>query len=267
MSNPVQSSLRCNNLSIAHYDREGRAALKEKDWTRAVTLLKLALEERGRHGLATDETRKCYAEALLHAKKYDKAKDEFQKVIPWAEGKFGPEGPETMRIHQQLAQAFECCGDLISASRQFKLVALGLEGANGKDTLDSLKYRYKHGMLASEHKDYDLKWPYWAEAEESLQRAALGYAKLSKPDEDQALKAQFQYAKVLLKQCKDREALSQFQTLRGIAKRKHPRDNEMIKLIKENIGECEHWIGRPRTPENLQKRELWRNRRNIGGRP
>jgi hypothetical protein len=253
--------------SIVHYDREGRVALKEKDWTQAVTLLKLALEERNHHGLGTNETRMCYAEALLGAKEYNKAKDEFQKIVPWAEGKFGPEAPETMKIHMQLGQAFQGSHHLISASRQYKLVASVLERPKGEDTLESLRYRYLHGLLASNHEPYDLKWQYWAEAEESLRRAALGYAMLSKPDEDRALRAQIEYARVLLKQCKDREALSQFERSLEIAKQKDPQDGRLIKDIKNNIGECNHWIRHPRTAKNLQKRDVRNNARDIGGRP
>lgn len=175
---------------------------------------------------------------------YDSAREQFTSLVFWAERKFGPNHVETLKKRRSLSYALEQCRHVSAARVQFKLAALGFEIASGgTDNVDSLLCRYKHGCLASAHEAYDVAWPHWAEAEESLQRAAQGLSKLLGAGEEQAFQAQIAYATALLKMCKDDTALAQFKTALSIAKvRGLPRNNATVQQIERNIEECRFWL-------------------------
>jgi tetratricopeptide (TPR) repeat protein len=223
------------------------------------------LKEENHHGLdadGTEETHRYYAEALYFAGEYDLARAQFQSIVVWAERKFGPEHLKTLERRMSWGYALEACRLSSPAREQFKLAASGFERAsNGVDTLDSLRCRYKHGMLASAHEAYDRNWPHWPEAEESLRRAAQGFTRLSKPEDDEAFAAQIGYATVLLKMCKDQDALSQFRRSLQIARQKHmPPDHPTIQKIQCNIKECEFWLSKPLATRSADRLHTARTR-------
>lgn len=246
---------------VNSYDRDGRAAYEAGDWAQARELLKKALEERDHHELDTYETAESrwrYACTLYRLKEYDKAICELRKSVSWSEQKNGREHLETAKMRMWLGNALEANRRSPDASREFRQAASIFERDNGgADTLESLGCRYKHGILASEHEAYNRQWPHWLEAEESLRRAAQGFARLPN-SEDKSFKARISYATVLLKMCRDKEALEQFTELLQIAERKDMRSD--IEDIKLSIGECRFWLGEPQESRSGDRRPTARKR-------
>ena len=232
---------------VNSYDRNGRTAYEAGDWTQARELLKKALEERDHHELDTYETaesRWCYAHTLYMLKEYDKAIYQLRKCVSWSKKKNGREHFETGKLHMWLGNALVGNRRSPDASQEFKQAASIFErDNNGADTLESLQCRYKHGILASEHEAYDRQWPHWSQAEESLRRAAQGFARLPN-SEVESFKAHVSCAIVLLKMCRDEEALGQFTELQRIARLKDAHSNT-IEDIKLSIDECHFWLYDP----------------------
>jgi tetratricopeptide (TPR) repeat protein len=242
-------------------DRDGRKAYEAEDWTQASELLKKALEERDHHELDTYETAESrwrYAYALYRLKEYDKAIYELRKSVSWSEEKNGREHLETAKMRMWLGKALEGNRRSTDASQEFMQAASIFErDKRGADTLESLQCRYKHGILASEHEAYDRQWPHWLEAEESLRRAAQGFARLPNP-EGKSFKARISYATVLLKMCRDKEALEQFTELLRIAEQKNVRSD--IEDIKLSIEECRFWLGKSQASRLADRRPMARKR-------
>jgi tetratricopeptide (TPR) repeat protein len=233
-------------LQLEKYHREGRAAYDASDWSLAVQLFKQAIEGRERFlGTDTDDTadtRRYYADALYQARNYESATEQFTLLVFQAERKFGPDHVQTLQNRRSLGYALERCGHNGAAREQFKLAAQGLERApGGTDHIDTLLCRYEHGLLASSGEAYDAAWPHWAEAEESLRRAAQGLSRLLGAQDKQSFHAQIAYARVLLKMRKDSAALHQFKLALSIAEaRRMPKSD--VQQIKGYIKECQFWL-------------------------
>jgi hypothetical protein len=261
----ISKSIATLSETEAYYIQEGLAAYKAKEWTQTITLLEQALEGRDHSRLEDDQIARAqhhYAEALYHARQHEMARVEFQKLVVWAENRFGKQHVETMKKRMSWGYALHACNLSSPASEQFRLAALGFERAsNGADTLDSLRCRYMHGLLASAHEAYDRSWSRWPEAEESLRRAAQGFAKLLKPEDREAFDAQMGYATVLLKMCREQEACSLFRKLLLVATQKRaPQKEDTVKKIKSNIKECEFWLSQPPAVRSADRLPLARER-------
>jgi tetratricopeptide (TPR) repeat protein len=235
-------------LQFNEYHREGCAAYNAREWKLATQLLKQALE--GREGLLginaddTAETRRYYAEALYMARNYESARVQFTSLVFWAEKKLGPDHIQTLQNRNSLGDTLEKCRHFSAAREQFKQAALGFEMASGGTAnIDSLLCRYKLGVLASAGEAYDPAWPHWAEAEESLQRAAQGLSTLLGARDERAFQARKAYAKALLKMRKDSVALAQFKSVLSIAEaRGMAKNDDTVQEIKRCIKECQFWL-------------------------
>jgi tetratricopeptide (TPR) repeat protein len=232
-------------LQLKKYHREGRAAYDAGDWRLSVQLFKQAIEGRERFGTDSDdiaETRRYYGEALYMAENYESAAEQFTLLVFWAERKFGRDHVQTAKKRRSLGYALKKCGHKGAAREQFKLAAQGFEmTSGGTDNIDSLSCRYEHGLLASSGEAYDTAWPHWAEAEESLQRAAQGLSRLLGAKDEQSFQALIEYARVLLKMRKDNAALGQFKLALSIAEARRMAKND-IQQIKGEIKECQFWL-------------------------
>jgi hypothetical protein len=84
----------------AYYNQEGLADYKAKEWTQTITLLEQAVEGRDHCRLEDDQiawARQHYAEALYHTRQHEMARVGFQKLVVWAENRFGKQHVETMK--------------------------------------------------------------------------------------------------------------------------------------------------------------------------
>jgi hypothetical protein len=227
------------------YARQGQAAYDAKEWTQAVSLLRRALGERD--AKLDDEPlwklRTIYAQSLYMAGDPKSANALFEAVVKRAEKEYGENDLETIKRRRSWAYALDRSGLSLSAMEQFLLAAEAFERrANGTDTVDSLLCRYKHGELASRHEGFDRSWPYWNDAEKSLRRAARGLAHLQPSPDNETLEARMCYAEVLLKSCREDEALENFQIAQRLADRRRlPKYHESYQRINNGLEECRFW--------------------------
>jgi len=247
------------------YDQEGYLAYQANAWTSAISQFKKALEGSGFHKVDADRvagTRRYYAEALYMAREYKLAQTQFEECLSWAVKKFGPDHIETAKRRRSLGDALRACGHWRDAREQFRLAFSVFErNSNGADTIHSLHCRYEHGILASAGEAYDRSWPHWSQAEESLRRALQGFTAQLGAASNEAFLAQIGYARVLLKMCKDIEALSHFETARRIACQKRlPASNEIVMQIERNLGECNYWLNKPPSVRSADRRPKARAR-------
>jgi hypothetical protein len=245
---------------IDRYFKRGLAAYEAKEWTYAAQLFKKAMDGcECLNGIGSNEAanaQRYYAESLYMGGNVDLAIEQFEALVFWAEDRYGAGDIKTARYRRSHAYALEQRGFLDAARSQFQLAALGFEkDLGGGDGEDSLMCRYKHGLLASATYDYNPNWPFWAEAKDSLHRAAQGYLRLFGPKNEQAFQAQMAYATALLKACDDKPARDEFRKTLSLGKsRGLPKSHPAMRQIEAKLEECRFWMNHPRAqaPERAE---------------
>ncbi|KAI9768121.1 MAG: hypothetical protein M1839_004202 [Geoglossum umbratile] len=245
----------------SHYAQEARVAYDAEEYTEAIWLFQKALQglddrESDNDGIA--DARKTYAQALYLVGQFDKASDEFEKAVSWAERNFGPDHTETLKLHVSLGHVLGKCRRIIAARRQFELAVSGHERASR--AADSLRCRYHLGMMLADHEPYDRDWLYWPDAEMNLRRASQGLARLpSAASSNEALDAQIGYAKVLLHMCRELDAIRQFTEAKCMAQRRGlPASHDNMQVIARGVRECEFWLGQPANVRDGDRRNVTR---------